>query len=248
MRRGYVVRALFLVALVATAALLPASGQSRPPESDGSSYTWSGAATLSVDVKPWGGGYVRSDPYLIDCPMACVRPLDQNRELKLTAYVTIGHTFSGWEGACAGQGNPCTLKVSGALVETAAVFTGQYTPPAPPAPATPVNPTPPGVNPALTNTFTFGNCGPVCFTVGLSGTGYNPNSSIDVTVDYATPDSPPGGVSNVATSDASGAWSWGFCQSCGSYEGPVVIVVTATDALGASASTTVNGACSAPPT
>ena len=34
---------------------------------------WSGAATMNVDVKPWGGGYVRSTPYLIDCPMACIR-------------------------------------------------------------------------------------------------------------------------------------------------------------------------------
>ena len=232
-----------MVALVATAALLPASGQSRPPESDGSSYTWAGAATLSVDVKPWGGGYVRSDPYLIDCPMACIRPVDQNREIKLTAYVTIGHTFSGWEGACAGQGNPCTLKVTGGLVETAANFTGQYTPPAPPAPT---QPGPPEADPALTNTFTFGNCGPVCFTVGLSGTDYNPNSSIDVTVDYATPDSPPGGASNVATSDASGDWSTSFTGSCGSYSGPVVIDVTATDPLGGSASTQVTGACPAP--
>jgi hypothetical protein len=236
---------LLIVALAATAALLPASGQSRPPESDGSSYTWTGAATLSVDVKPWGGGYVRSDPYLIDCPLACIRPFDQNREITLTAYVTIGHTFAGWEGACAGQGNPCTLKVSGAMVETAAVFTGQYTPPAPPA--APVTPPPPGVNPTLTNTFTFGNCGASCFTVGLSGTGYNPNSSIDVTVDYATPDSGPGTVSDVATGDAAGAWSTSFTGGCGTYTGPVVIDVTATDALGASASTQVSGSCPAAP-
>lgn len=246
MRGGYVPRVLIVLALFATAVLLPSSGQSRPPETDGSSYTWAGAATLSVDVKPWGGGYVRSDPYLIDCPLACIRPVDQNREIKLTAFVTIGHTFSGWEGACAGQGNPCTLKVTGGLVETAAIFTGQYTPPAPPASTTPTPPGPPEADPALTNTFTFGNCGPGCFTVGLSGTDYNPTSSIDVTVDYSTPDSPPGGASNVATSDAFGAWSTSFTGSCGSYTGPVVIDVTATDALGGSASTQVTGNCPAP--
>lgn len=244
MKGGNVLRVLLLVALVATAALLPASGQSRPPESDGSSYTWTGAATLSVDVKPWGGGYVRSDPYLIDCPMACIRPFDQNREVKLTAFVTIGHTFSGWEGACAGQGNPCTLKASGALVETTAVFTGQYTPPAPPAPSTPG---PPALNPVLTNSVTAGDCNPVCFTASVSGTGFNPNSAIEKVTDYVEPDSPASTPVEVATSDASGAWSWSFTQSCGSYEGPVVINVTATDALGASASTTVNGTCSAPP-
>ena len=74
-----------------------------------------------MDVKPWGGGYVRSDPYLLDCPKACIRPFDQNREVKLTAYVTPGHTFTAWEGACAGQGNPCTLTVTGAIVDVTAV-------------------------------------------------------------------------------------------------------------------------------
>ena len=54
----YVRRTLLLLALVAIAALLPGAGQSRPPESDGSTYTWTGAATLTVDVKPWGGGSV----------------------------------------------------------------------------------------------------------------------------------------------------------------------------------------------
>ena len=127
-------RPLLVLAVAAVAVLLPASGQSRlPPEDDGSTYTWAGAATLAVDVKPWGGGYVRSNPYLIDCPLACVRPFDLNREVTLTAYVTPGHTFSAWEGACTGQGNPCTLKVTGALVDVTAVFTGQYVPPAPPA-------------------------------------------------------------------------------------------------------------------
>jgi hypothetical protein len=46
MRGGNLARLMLVVALVATAALLPASGQSRPPESDGSSYTWTGAATF----------------------------------------------------------------------------------------------------------------------------------------------------------------------------------------------------------
>ena len=150
-------RPLLVLAVAAVAVLLPASGNSRVPEDDGSTYTWAGAATLTVDVKPWGGGYVRSDPYLVDCPLACVRPFDQNREVKLTAYVTPGHTFKAWEGACAGQGNPCTLKVTGAVVDVTAVFTGQYVPPAPPAPPAPTAPpattnppSPPAVNPSLT--------------------------------------------------------------------------------------------------
>ena len=248
MRGRYARRTLLILALAATAALLPAAGQSRPPESDGSSYTWAGAATLTVDVKPWGGGYVRSDPYLIDCPMACIRPIDQNREIKLTAYVTIGHTFKGWEGACAGQANPCTLKASGALVDTTAVFTGQYTPPAPPAPVAP--PAPPGVTPALANTVIQGDCDLQC-SWGFSGTGYNPNSSIDMTFSYVTPSAGTGTAHSVATSDGAGTWSAGYSEDCdlggpGLYTGPVEIDVTATDAQGASATTHVSGTCPAP--
>jgi len=153
------------------AALLPGAGQSRPPESDGSTYTWTGAATLTVDVKPWGGGYVRSDPYLIDCPMACIRAFEPNREVKLTAYMTPGHTFKAWEGACAGQGNPCTIKVSGAM-DVTAVLEGQFVPPTPPKPPAPPGP-PVALNPSLTVT-TNG------LTATLTGTGYNPSSSISL--------------------------------------------------------------------
>lgn len=84
-----------MVVVITTAGflLLPATGQPRPPEEDGSSYVWPGAITLTVDVRPWGGGYVRSTPYLIDCPLACIRPFDGGREVTLTAYPTPGHTF-----------------------------------------------------------------------------------------------------------------------------------------------------------
>ncbi len=232
MRGTHVRGALLLVALVTVAAVLPGAGQSkRPPEDDGASYTWSGASMLTVDVKPWGGGYVRSDPYLIDCPMACVRAFDSGREVKLTAYVTPGHTFKGWEGACAGQGNPCTIKLSGAT-EVTAVLEGQYVPPEPPKPAAP--PTPPAVvNPSLT-VETSG------LTATLTGTGYNPNSAVSLDFEWS---SPPGGwfllVPNAATTDADGSWSYSYTENCdfdGAYSGSVSFGVTASDAGGASAS------------
>ena len=239
------------VAAAAVAVLLPASGQSRVPEDDGSTYTWAGAATLTVDVKPWGGGYVRSDPYLIDCPLACIRPFDQNREVKLTAYVTPGHTFKAWEGACAGQDNPCTLKVTGAVVDVTAVFTGQFVPPAPPAPPAPTAPAPPPaeVSPALSVDVQDGQC-PACFTMDFTGTGYHANSPIDLTFTYVTPASGGSGTDeDVVTSEPAGAWSAVYHETCefdsGTYSGPVVIDVTATDAEGASASTQVNGTCPA---
>ena len=243
MRRRHVQWALLVLSVAAAAALLPGAGQSRPPESDGSTYTWTGAATLTVDVKPWGGGYVRSDPYMIDCPMACIRAFEPNREVKLTAYMTPGHTFKAWEGACAGQGNPCTIKVSGAM-DVVAVLEGQFVPPAPPTPPAPT------VNPALTVDVRAGACDPRCFTMAFSGSGYHPNSAIDVTFSYVTPDAGSGTDEDVRTSDGSGAWSVGYYEDCNlpdRYTGPVVIDVTATDAEGASASTQVNGTCPAPP-
>ncbi len=79
---------------------------------------------VTVDVEPWGGGYVRSTPYLIDCPLACIRPVQPGRELTLTAYPTPGFTFDRWTGACEGQPNPCTLNRAGAAADVTAVFSG----------------------------------------------------------------------------------------------------------------------------
>jgi hypothetical protein len=236
-------RAGVLLALVAAAVVLPGAGQSHiPPESDGATYTFSGAATMNVDVRPWGGGYVRSTPYLIDCPMACVRPWEQGRDITLTAYATPGHTFESWEGACAGQGNPCTLKASGGVIDVRAVFSGQFVPPTPAAPTTP----PVAVDPQLTANVQAGEC-PQCFTVALTGTGYNPNSSIDILLVYVAPDVGAFEAQDVETSDGAGSWAQGFFENCefddGLYSGPVVIDVTATDEQGASASTQVNGTC-----
>jgi hypothetical protein len=226
-------RPLLVLAVAAVAVLLPASGHSRVPEDDGSTYTWAGAATLTVDVKPWGGGYVRSDPYLVDCPLACVRSFDQNREVKLTAYVTPGHTFKAWEGACAGQGNPCTLKVTGAVVDVTAVFTGQFVPPAPPAPPAPTAPpSPPAVNPSLT-VETSG------LTATITGTGYNPNSPVSLDFETSTPSGWLLQIPDATTSDDTGAWSFTYDEKCnfgGAYSGPVAFTVTGTDGGGASAS------------
>jgi hypothetical protein len=264
MRRAHMRGALLLVALVTTAIALPGAGHSKPPETDGSVYSWFGAATLSVDVKPWGGGYVRSDPYLIDCPMACIRPFESGREVTLTAYTTPGHKFESWEGPCAGQGNPCKVKLAGA-VEVTAVYSGQFVPPAPPppppAPAAPPasgeqppSGEPPVVDPVLTVDVTAGDCQPRCFNMAFTGTGYHPNSDIDITFSYVVPGAGSATAENARTSDATGGWSAGFFENClfgenGDewHEGPVQIDVTATDAEGASASTHVSGVCPAQP-
>lgn len=129
-------RLLPLVAVVAgLLAVLPASvlGNPGPLEPDGSTYTWGGAARLIVGVDQWGGGFVRSHPYLIDCPHACVRSVDQGTHLTLTAYPSAGFEFTGWDGACHGQGNPCDLVISGEVVDVTALFEGPPGSPAPPA-------------------------------------------------------------------------------------------------------------------
>lgn len=236
MRGRHVRRMLLIAGIAAVAVLLPTAGQSRPPESDGSTYTWTGAATLTVDVKPWGGGYVRSDPYLIDCPMACIRAFEPNREVKLTAYMTPGHTFKAWEGACAGQGNPCTLKVTGAM-DVTAVLEGQYVPPAPPKPATP----PVALNPSL-SVQTSG------LTATITGSGYNPNSPISLDFEWSQPPGWGGSIPNATTSNASGAWSFTYTENCdfdGPYTGPVAFTVTGTDGGGASASGSGTMTCGA---
>jgi hypothetical protein len=85
--------------------------------------------------------------------------------------------------------------------------------------------------------------------MGFSGTGYNQNSSIDITFSYVTPNAGSGTDSDTTTSDGAGSWSQGYYDDCdygGRYTGPVEIDVTATDAGGASATTHVSGICPAP--
>ena len=237
MERKHVKWVVLVLSMAAAAALFPAASQSRPPESDGSTYTWTGAATLTVDVKPWGGGYVRSDPYLIDCPFACIRSFDAGREVKLTAYMTPGHTFKAWEGACAGQGNPCTIKVSGAM-DVTAVLEGQYVPPAPPTPPTP----PAAVNPSLSVVDVTGRrLQSAVLHDGVLRDGLQPEQLDRRSRSRSSLRSPTRAPSSGCRDERrSGAWSQGYYDACdygGRYTGPVEMDVTATDAEGASATT-----------
>lgn len=86
-----------------------------------------GTAQLTVDVEPDGGGFVRSDPYAIDCPTSCSVPFGRGQTVTLTATPTSGYTFDGWSGACAGTG-PCTLTLDDSKVVTAN-FSGTFVPP-----------------------------------------------------------------------------------------------------------------------
>jgi hypothetical protein len=79
------------------------------PNDGDTPYSWPGASILRVDVEPSSAGFVQSTPYLIDCPLACVRPFDKGTTVTLTAHPTTWWKFASWTGPCAGQENPCTI-------------------------------------------------------------------------------------------------------------------------------------------
>jgi uncharacterized repeat protein (TIGR02543 family) len=169
-----------IVVGIALLAAAPSSGfgRSTPVADDGSSYTWPGASRLIVDVDHWGGGYVRSQPYLIDCPFACIRSVAPGTKLTLTATATSdAYTFLGWEGACAGQGNPCQLTVPAGEVHVTARFKAPYFPtdepaaaPAAPAPCPELDVPPPHWNTRQAkNGPTPGDLCPVLIVVPFDG-------------------------------------------------------------------------------
>ena len=204
MRSGTIRRMplVLVVVLAAASALLPGTGMATPPESDGSTYTWAGAAVLTADIKPWGGGYVRSDPYLIDCPGACIRSFDQNREVKLTALSHSRAHLQGLGRRMRRSGESLHAQVERGSDRRGRDLHGTVRA-ACTARAGEVGIASRSVNPSLSVVVGAGNCNPQCFTMGFTGTGYNPNSPIDITFAYVTPDAGSGTDPDAVTSDAS---------------------------------------------
>ena len=91
-----------VVALVAIGIVTAAVGGAAVSHGASAQYTWPGAKMLTVEINPPGAGWVRSTPYLIDCPTACVRPWDTGAIVRLeVGGVTRGYTFTGWSGDAA---------------------------------------------------------------------------------------------------------------------------------------------------
>jgi hypothetical protein len=93
-------------------------------------WYWPCASFLHVEIGPTDAsmGFVRSDPYYIDCPSACTRPYEPGAKTTLWATPSHGTEFTGWSGAaCEGQGNPCIATVVGDETVTAN-FSGTVTP------------------------------------------------------------------------------------------------------------------------
>ncbi len=68
-------------------------------------------ATLAVSVTGNGSGRVISSPQRIDCGPTCSAGFTPGTSVSLTAMPAFGSTFSGWGGACSGQGG-CTVALS----------------------------------------------------------------------------------------------------------------------------------------
>ena len=121
----------FFVAFLAAGAFGVAN--SRGDFSTEGIYAWPGALFVHVDVSPSGGGWVRSTPYLLDCPSVCTRPVAAGTALTLQAYASNNYAFLGWDpaGPCAASTlTTCTFTATAAKTEVTAIF--KYDPPAPP--------------------------------------------------------------------------------------------------------------------
>lgn len=87
-----------LAAALAACVSVPAglAFTSHGGDNGGNPWRWPGAVVLSIDVDQWGGGWVRSSPYMIDCPWACVRAFDPGTTVVLSTKPTPGFEFQGW--------------------------------------------------------------------------------------------------------------------------------------------------------
>ena len=74
-----------------------------------------------VATQVYGAGSVTADGGGINCGADCIERYAKGTSVVLRAPARAGGTFARWHGACAGQGNPCTLQVQ-RFAETSADF------------------------------------------------------------------------------------------------------------------------------
>jgi hypothetical protein len=114
-RTGPVRLILLVLAVAAACAVVPAGSAAKTAIAVGTpvAYTWPGAKLLTVGTSADGSGYVRSTPYQIDCPGACVRPFAVGAVVVVRATPTVGYTFTGWSGGvCSADRNPCVVTIT----------------------------------------------------------------------------------------------------------------------------------------
>jgi phospholipase C len=80
-----------------------------------------GQFELVVTTAGGGSGTVTSSPGGISCPGTCTATFQNSAQVSLTATPDSGFTFSGWDGACNGTSQNCTV-VSGGPGNVTATF------------------------------------------------------------------------------------------------------------------------------
>jgi uncharacterized repeat protein (TIGR02543 family) len=115
---------------------------------------------LTVAVTGAGSGQVTSSPAGISCGAECVKRFLAGTTVTLTATPNGSSLFTGWTGACAGQGNPCTLTLV-ADHSVAATF----------APRVDLTVQSPGAVGVVTSTPAGIDCGADCVESYPGGTG-----------------------------------------------------------------------------
>ena len=76
-------------------------------------------ATFALQVAKNGSGNVVSTPAGIACGEDCNEDMVSGSAVTLTASAELGHAFTGWEGACSGTANTCTVTMNAAKNVTA---------------------------------------------------------------------------------------------------------------------------------
>jgi hypothetical protein len=115
--------------LIGQAGLLTAcntsSGELAPAVGDG-------GFTVTALVDPPGGGWIRSTPYGIDCPLDCSELVLPGSLLTIVAHASVGFTFERWGGDCEFL-DPCVVRADGPR-HVVAHFRAPPPPPPPPPP------------------------------------------------------------------------------------------------------------------
>jgi hypothetical protein len=104
----------------------PCAGQGNPCALTMTSHTsviasFATEFTLSVGVLSTDpdGGRVTSSPAGISCPTDCQESYPVDAAITLTATPAANFVFDGWQGACAGADNPCSVTLSGSVTAVA---------------------------------------------------------------------------------------------------------------------------------
>lgn len=115
--------------LIGQAGLLTAcntsSGELPPVVGDG-------GFTVTALVDPPSGGWIRSTPYGIDCPLDCSEFVLPGARLTIVAHASVGYRFERWGGDCEFL-DPCVVRADGPR-HVVAHFRAPPPPPPPPPP------------------------------------------------------------------------------------------------------------------